>query len=267
MIQALLDSCVILPMPLCDTLMRAAEKGYYRIHFSQKILNDASRNLAVKRNISVEKAERSKQFILKTFPEALIEPPAYLEKEVSNHPGDRHVLAAAIEAEADVIVTANLKHFPQESLDPWGIEVQHPDDFLSTLCEVHGDKLLYQLICEQAGDCKKPPQTELELLERLERSHPKFVRRLLAYKHRNEVERIAKDTLRKIGYNSPDCGRYYKGNFYDLSLTRNCLKIVDKVSGSEVMSVCNGTGPISLTVKDVLRFQKFDQELRQALAK
>ena len=41
----LLDSCVILPMPLCDTLLRAAEAGLYRVHFSQKILDDATGNL------------------------------------------------------------------------------------------------------------------------------------------------------------------------------------------------------------------------------
>ena len=45
-------------------------------------------------------------------------------------PDDRHVLAAAITARCDVIVTSNLRDFPEASITPHGIEVQHPDDFL-----------------------------------------------------------------------------------------------------------------------------------------
>jgi len=46
-------------------------------------------------------------------------------------PDDRHVLAAAIVGRCDIIVTQNLQDFPQEVLKPFGIEVQHPDDFLA----------------------------------------------------------------------------------------------------------------------------------------
>lgn len=45
-------------------------------------------------------------------------------------PDDRHVLAAAIKAGAQVIVTFNLKDFPTDTLDPFGIEAKGPDDFL-----------------------------------------------------------------------------------------------------------------------------------------
>jgi hypothetical protein len=45
-------------------------------------------------------------------------------------PDDRHVLAAAIKGRADLIVTSNLRDFPAEKLDRWGIEAQHPDKFL-----------------------------------------------------------------------------------------------------------------------------------------
>ena len=45
-------------------------------------------------------------------------------------PDDRHVLAAAIKGRADLIVTFNLKDFPGYGLDRWGIEAQHPDEFL-----------------------------------------------------------------------------------------------------------------------------------------
>lgn len=44
-------------------------------------------------------------------------------------PDDRHVLAAAIKAGAQVIVTRNLKDFPETDLQPWDIEAQSPDAF------------------------------------------------------------------------------------------------------------------------------------------
>lgn len=45
-------------------------------------------------------------------------------------PDDRHVLAAAIAGHCDVIVTQNLADFPTETLTSFGIDVQHPDEFL-----------------------------------------------------------------------------------------------------------------------------------------
>ena len=45
-------------------------------------------------------------------------------------PDDRHVLAAAIIGRCDVIVTQNVKDFPEISLAPYAIDVQHPDEFL-----------------------------------------------------------------------------------------------------------------------------------------
>lgn len=48
-------------------------------------------------------------------------------------PDDRHVLAAAIAGKCDCIITQNIRDFPIEALEPFGIETQHPDEFLSNL--------------------------------------------------------------------------------------------------------------------------------------
>jgi len=45
-------------------------------------------------------------------------------------PNDTHVLAAAIAGHADCIVTANIKDFPSETVQPYGIEIVHPDTFI-----------------------------------------------------------------------------------------------------------------------------------------
>ena len=49
---------------------------------------------------------------------------------MTNDPKDRHVLAAAVRADAEAIVTFNLKDFPEAALEPYGITPIHPDDFL-----------------------------------------------------------------------------------------------------------------------------------------
>lgn len=51
-------------------------------------------------------------------------------------PDDRHVLAAAIKGRCDLILTLNLKDFPPEIIEPYGIEAQHPDDFINHLIDL-----------------------------------------------------------------------------------------------------------------------------------
>ena len=52
-------------------------------------------------------------------------------------PDDRHVLAAAIRGRADVIVTYNLKDFPNDYLEAYGMEAQHPDTFITHLFDLN----------------------------------------------------------------------------------------------------------------------------------
>jgi hypothetical protein len=50
-------------------------------------------------------------------------------------PDYRHVLAAAVAAAAEVIVTFNLKDFPTAALAEYGVEAQHPNAFLNAFIE------------------------------------------------------------------------------------------------------------------------------------
>ena len=57
-------------------------------------------------------------------------------------PDDRHVLAAARQSECDLIVTWNIRHFPADIVDPFGIDVYNPDEFLIMLFETHPQDFL-----------------------------------------------------------------------------------------------------------------------------
>jgi hypothetical protein len=81
-------------------------------------------------------------------------------------PDDRHVLAAAIVGRCDVIVTHNLKDFPNETLAFYGIEAQHPDEFLS-----HHLNLAPGIFCSSVQKVrrrlKNPPFSVDQYLENL----------------------------------------------------------------------------------------------------
>jgi hypothetical protein len=83
-------------------------------------------------------------------------------------PGDRHVLAAAIKAGAQVIVTANLKHFPAAALRQWDIEAKSPDDFV--LDQIGIDGRTVAVCVQQIADSRtRPPQDTEDVLSQLER--------------------------------------------------------------------------------------------------
>jgi hypothetical protein len=54
------------------------------------------------------------------FPEAMVTGFAHLQDQCENDEGDRHVLACAIHCKAEVILTFNLRHFPESATRAWG---------------------------------------------------------------------------------------------------------------------------------------------------
>ncbi len=87
--------------------------------------------------------------MIQAFPEAMVSVPHELLRAVECIPDkeDRHVLAAAIMARANTIVTQNTKHFPKECLDQYGVICQTADEFL-----IHQYHLSPQLILDKLDD-------------------------------------------------------------------------------------------------------------------
>ena len=79
-------------------------------------------------------------------------------------PDDCHVLAAAIRCQADVLVTANLKDFPDAILSLFDLEVQHPDEFIVNLIDLDSRRALIAFD-QQVSYLKKPPMTPEQVLE------------------------------------------------------------------------------------------------------
>lgn len=174
-----LDACVLIPAPLRDTLLRAAEAGLYRVQWSDDILEEVRRNLVSELGRTEEQSQRLVEAIRGAFPEALGTGYAPLTAAMTNHPKDRHVLAAAVVAGAQVIVTNNLKDFPTAALAPLSIEAQAPDDFLISLFDLDPDQMV-QIVTRQAQDLRAPPMAFADLMRILEKHAPRFAGRIRA---------------------------------------------------------------------------------------
>lgn len=79
-------------------------------------------------------------------------------------PDDRHVLGAAIRAGAQTIVTFNLRDFPADRLASYGVQAQHPDDFVFDLLDLAPGAVI-SAVNAQLASLKKPPQTMAQLLD------------------------------------------------------------------------------------------------------
>lgn len=136
-----LDACVLLPMPTCDLLLRIADAKEYRPLWSPEILDEVERNLQASLDRTAEQAKRRVEGMRRHFPDAEVFGYGSLVPQMTNHPKDRHVLAAAVRANADLIVTFNLKDFPQSALAPYDLRAVHPDDFLCNQFHLNPPKI------------------------------------------------------------------------------------------------------------------------------
>lgn len=174
-----LDSCVLYPMYLRDTLLCAAEAGLYRVHWSTEILDGAIRNLVANQQMTQQQASHLERQILLAFPDAMVVVTPRLIPCMDNHPADRHVLAAALIAKAHVIVTDNLKHFPAISLEQFRVEATGADQFLTSLYDLFPESMS-EVIQNQLSGMRKHPMSANDLLNLLEKVVPTFVGRLRA---------------------------------------------------------------------------------------
>lgn len=126
----LLDACVLVPHNLMSILLTCAEHGLIEIRWSERILTEVQRTLVKDLDLSSAAAERRIQAMRDAFPEAAVEGYERFEGAMHCHRKDRHVLAAAVAAEADVLVTFDLGDFPENGLPAHDLVVQHPEQLL-----------------------------------------------------------------------------------------------------------------------------------------
>ncbi len=167
---AVLDANVLFPAPIRDLLLNLACEGLYQPKWSDAIQEEWVRNLLVKRpDLLQSQLSKTVDAMNATFPDANIK--GY-EKFINGlklpDPNDRHILAAALKSKSGVIVTFNVKDFPQDYLKNFEIEIQHPDIFVSNLINL--DELRANLaLTSQVKRLVNPPKTKQEIITTLEK--------------------------------------------------------------------------------------------------
>lgn len=140
--------------------MNLAVVGAFQARWTAAIHSEWMRNVLKDRpDLSPAQIERTK-VLMDTYAEgSLIEGYEHrIDTLTLPDPDDRHVLAAAIEAEAPIIVTVNLKDFPADVLAHYGIIRQRPDEFLCALYD-NDAMVVCEAVRNQRSRLKNPPKT------------------------------------------------------------------------------------------------------------
>jgi predicted nucleic acid-binding protein len=144
--QVVLDACVLVNAALRDTLLRLAEPP----HLYLPRWSETRRTLENRLHLAPAQTAHLTEELETHFADAWVEGYEALIPAMSNHPKDRHVLAAAVRCGAQTIVTFNLKDFPADALAQWNVEAQSPDEFLIHQYHLQ-PKVVIEKIKEQAA--------------------------------------------------------------------------------------------------------------------
>lgn len=152
--------------PLCGIWL--AVTGLFAARWSQQIHDEWSRNLLVKRPELADKLPRTIELMNKAVPDSLVTGHEVLIDALTlPDPDDRHVLAVAIRAGAQLIVTFNLKDFPAQAVAPFGVEAVHPDDFISQQFDLNEGRIL-AAVKGHRESLRSPPKSVDEYFGTLE---------------------------------------------------------------------------------------------------
>lgn len=179
-VVAVFDANVLYRAPLRDLLIRISQAGLIRAKWTDEIHEEWIRSvIAHNPHLSLERLARTRMLMNEAVRDCLVTGYENLIDSVDlPDPNDRHVLAAAIHAGAQVIVTCNLKDFPPESLVPFESEAQHPDDFLVSLVE-EASGVVVAAVKHQRESLRNPMKSPEEMLATLEgQGLPQTVARL-----------------------------------------------------------------------------------------
>jgi predicted nucleic acid-binding protein len=163
---AVYDACVLYPAPLRDLLMHLAMTDLFRARWTDRIHDEWIRSVLENRpDLKRAQLQRTRRLMNAHVLDCLvIGYENLIDGLVLPDSNDRHVLAAAIRAGADIIVTYNLDDFPAQILDPLGIEARHPDIFIANLLDLDAPAVC-AAVRRQRQSLRNPPKTVDEFLE------------------------------------------------------------------------------------------------------
>lgn len=167
--RVLLDACVLYPAPLRDLLIQFATAGLFRARWTDRIHEEWITSILRNRpDLTRRQLERTRSLMDRAVLDCLVEGYETIASSLElDDPNDAHVLAAAIHAGCDVIVTFNLQGFPSQPLGRHGIEALHPDEFVLRLIDRDSEEVVHAAAACR-GRLRNPPLSPQQYLAALE---------------------------------------------------------------------------------------------------
>jgi len=161
-----LDTNVIHPIAIRDLVLWFAHYDLFTVKWSNGICGEWAR---VMRRMGIPQTEIDKRVrrMNDAFPDALVENyEGLIEGLTLPDPDDRHVLAAAIKANANLIVTNNLADFAEAELAKYGLEAKSADEFLTDIIDLNHERAL-EAFKEMVANRRSPEMDAYEVLDEL----------------------------------------------------------------------------------------------------
>lgn len=162
--KCVLDTNVIYPLWTRDLLLWFAFYDLYTPKWSNNIFSEWL-NVMERKGIGKNEAIKRTNNMNKAFPDALVKNyEGLIESLDLPDPDDRHVLAAAIKTNANLIITNSLKDFPIEYLSSFGLHAKSRDDFFTDIIDLNHE-LSVRAFRKLVLNKKTPPYDVYEVLD------------------------------------------------------------------------------------------------------
>ena len=165
MIKIFLDACVLAPIGLTNVILTAAERNLVQPYWSPAVVEEAVGAISdIRPGLGEDRIRRRFTAMNSAFPGASV--PAdmsMLDDYYFPDPDDKHVVAAALVASAQTIVTANTKDFPKPLMHRLGLSVMTPDELLLALLD-DDPETMTSVIVEVAEALQTPKRTTDDIL-------------------------------------------------------------------------------------------------------
>jgi hypothetical protein len=162
------DACVLFPALLRNLLLQLATTGLFRARWTDTIHREwMGRLRSARPDIPHEQIERIRHLIDLAVPDCIVTGHERLIDGLClPDRNDRHVLAAAIRCDAQLIVTANCQDFPDSALLPHGVHAEHPDKFIARMITDSPDQVC-DAIATLRARLRNPPLSAHALVNRI----------------------------------------------------------------------------------------------------
>src|SRR5207248_6167241 len=134
---AVFDACILYPFHLRNIAVQAAVDRLVEARWTDAIHDEWIRSLTTDvPAIPIERLQITRRLMNDALPAAMVRGyEEHIPTVTLPDPDDRHVVAAAIAAKASLILTWNLRHFPENELKQFVLRRINAADLLSELVD------------------------------------------------------------------------------------------------------------------------------------